>query len=89
MSLNDPQWGKRGNSGGPPDLDPLVAVAYLDPDITPTAQEGDRTVAREWLRDAGLADAFAPARRWIAGYWTGAVDDLRLRRWCARVLLDT
>ena len=23
MSLNDPQWGKRGNSGGPPDLDAI------------------------------------------------------------------
>jgi membrane protease subunit HflK len=23
MSLNDPQWGKRGNSGGPPDLDEI------------------------------------------------------------------
>ena len=23
MSLNDPQWGKRGNNGGPPDLDEI------------------------------------------------------------------
>ena len=23
MSLNDPQWGKRGSSGGPPDLDEI------------------------------------------------------------------
>ncbi|MCL4762045.1 MAG: protease modulator HflK N-terminal domain-containing protein, partial [Burkholderiales bacterium] len=23
MSLNDPQWGKRGNSSGPPDLDEI------------------------------------------------------------------
>ncbi len=23
MSLNDPQWGKRGNDGGPPDLDEI------------------------------------------------------------------
>ena len=23
MSLNDPQWGKRGNGGGPPDLDEI------------------------------------------------------------------
>ena len=23
MSLNDPQWGKRGGSGGPPDLDEI------------------------------------------------------------------
>ena len=23
MSLNDPQWGKRGNQSGPPDLDEI------------------------------------------------------------------
>ena len=23
MSLNDPQWGKRSSSGGPPDLDEI------------------------------------------------------------------
>ncbi len=23
MSLNDPQWGKRGSAGGPPDLDEI------------------------------------------------------------------
>ena len=73
---------------GPPDLDPLINAAYLDPEITPTAAEEDRSVARAWLRQAGLVSAVEPARRWIAAYWTGAIDDLRVRQWCARVLLD-
>jgi predicted RNA-binding protein with PIN domain len=72
--------------GGPPDLDALVAVAYLAPEITPTATADDRAVAREWARDAGLAAALGPAERWIAAYWTGAPDDHRLRQWCGRIL---
>ena len=75
--------------GGPPDLDPLIAVAYLAPEITPAATPDDRAVARAWARDAHLADALEPAERWIAAYWTGTPDDHRLRRWCARVLLPT
>jgi aminoglycoside phosphotransferase (APT) family kinase protein len=70
------------------DLDPLVAVAYLAPEITPTAVDADRAVALAWANDAGLADAVDPAERWIAAYWTGAPDDARLRQWCARILLD-
>jgi predicted RNA-binding protein with PIN domain/aminoglycoside phosphotransferase len=73
--------------GGPPDLDAVVAVAYLAPEITPTAGEDDRRVARDWAAEAGLAGALEPAERWIASYWTRAPDDERLRRWCARILL--
>jgi hypothetical protein len=73
--------------GGLPDLDAVVAAAYLAPDITPTAREGDRRTATDWATEAGLAGALAPAERWIAAYWTGAPDDERLRRWCARILL--
>jgi predicted RNA-binding protein with PIN domain len=73
--------------GGPRDLDALAAVAYLAPEITPTAGEGERRAARAWAEEAGLAAAVAPAERWIAAYWTGAPDDERLRRWCGRILL--
>src|SRR5262245_18581399 len=45
--------------GGPPDLDALVAVAYLAPEITPTARDDDRRAARAWAAEAGLAGALA------------------------------
>jgi aminoglycoside phosphotransferase (APT) family kinase protein len=73
--------------GGPPDLDAVVAAAYLAPEITPTARDGDRRTAREWVAEAGLAGALGPAERRNAAYWTGSPDDERLRRWCARILL--
>ena len=73
--------------GGPPDLDPLLAIAYLAPDITPTATDDDRAAARQWAAEAGLADAVGPAERWAAAYWAGAPDDARLRRWCMSILL--
>ncbi len=73
--------------GGPPDLDAVVAATYLAPEITPTAHDADRRAARDWAAEAGLAGALGPAERWIAAYWTGAPDDERLRRWCARILL--
>jgi predicted RNA-binding protein with PIN domain/aminoglycoside phosphotransferase (APT) family kinase protein len=73
--------------GGPPDLDALVAAAYLAPQITPTAEDGDRRAARDWAAEVGLGDALDAAERWIAAYWTGAPDDERLRRWCERILV--
>ncbi|HEY7072283.1 MAG TPA: hypothetical protein VH479_19300, partial [Acidimicrobiales bacterium] len=72
--------------GGPRDLDVLAAVAYLAPEITPTAGDGERRAARAWAAEAGLDAAVAPAERWMAAYWTGAPDDERLRRWCGRIL---
>ncbi|MFP3902585.1 MAG: phosphotransferase, partial [Acidimicrobiia bacterium] len=73
--------------GGPHDLDALTALAYLAPEITPTATAADRAIGRAWARDAGLEGAIAPAERWAAAYWTAATDDHQLRRWCARILL--
>ena len=75
--------------GGVEGLDPAVAVAYLAPEITPSADDGDRAVARRWARDAGLSGVLAPAEAWIAAYWTAAVDDERLQRWCRRILLPS
>ena len=72
--------------GGPAHLDPLAAIAYLAPEITPTATDADRAVAREWAAERGLLDALAPTERWLAAYWTFAADDLELQRWCDRIL---
>ena len=49
-------------------LDPLAAVAYLAPNITPTANPTDRALAREWLAERGLAELYEPARRWLAAF---------------------
>jgi putative membrane protein len=69
-------------------LDPLSAAVYLaSPDITPVATPADVDVAMSWLRSAGLDEWFEPARRWLAAYWSFAVDDPRVMRWCHAVLL--
>ena len=72
--------------GGPRHLDPAVAVAYLAPEITPTAGDEDRETARRWAIDAGIEEVLEPAERWMAAYWAGAVEDPRLQRWCRRIL---
>ena len=72
--------------GGPADLDPLAATAYLAPEITPTASDEDRAVARAWASERGLVDGLGPAERWLAAYWTFAADDAELQRWCRRIL---
>lgn len=78
--------------GGPPivgdaRLDALSAVIYLTPFITTTATDRDRRLAREWLLAEHLDALFAPAERWLAARWSFATDDVRLHRWCRRVLL--
>ena len=72
--------------GGPPDLDPLAAIAYLAPEITPGATADDRAVAMTWAAELGLAHAVEPAERWLAAYWAWADDDERLHAWCRRIL---
>lgn len=68
-------------------LDPVAAVVYLDSDITPPADDDDRSVGAEWLDEHGLSPWRAPCERWLAAFWAGAVDDEDLHRWCRRVLL--
>jgi len=41
-----------------------------------------------WLRSAGLDQWFEPARRWLAAFWSFAVDDPFVLRWCRSVLLE-
>ena len=62
------------------------AVYLASPQITPVVTARDVDVALSWLRCAGLADSYEPARRWLAGYWSYAVDDGRLQEWCRSVL---
>ncbi len=69
-------------------FDPLSAAVYLaSPEITPAATAADVEVAMGWLRAAGLQHWFEPARRWLAAFWSFAVDDPNLLRWCRQVLL--
>jgi aminoglycoside phosphotransferase (APT) family kinase protein len=70
-------------------FDPLSAAVYLaSPEITPTATADDVDVAMTWLGAAGLDQWLDPARHWLAAFWSFAVDDLPLLRWCRRVLLE-
>lgn len=71
-------------------LDPLAAAVYLSaPEITPVTTSRDMDVAMSWLRAAGLAEWFAPAKNWLAAFWSFAVDDHTLHEWCRSVLVDT
>ena len=68
-------------------LDPVATAAYLlSTDISPTARASDKDVVLGWLRNRGLIDLFEPARRWLAAFWTFAIDDPRVLRWCTEVL---
>ena len=70
-------------------LDPLACAVYLaSPDITPTATPADADAAKGWLRNAGLAEWFEPARRWLAGFWSFAHDDPNVLAFCEEVLLQ-
>lgn len=70
-------------------LDPLSAAVYLAaPEITPVATPADIDVAMSWLRAVDLQEWFDPARRWLAAFWSFAVDDPNVLRWCRRILLD-
>lgn len=68
-------------------MDAWSAVAYLDPEISPAFGADDRLLALEWLEGQGLAAHYPAARRWLAAYWSFAVDDADLMRWCRRILL--
>jgi len=62
------------------------AVAYLDPELSPTANENDRITARTWLAERDLMTDYPRAKRWLAAYWSFAADDASLMAWCRRVL---
>jgi aminoglycoside phosphotransferase (APT) family kinase protein len=69
-------------------LDPLAAAVYLTSrEITPTSRPSDVGVIMSWLRAAGLEEWFEPACRWLAAYWSFALDDLAVTAWVRSVLL--
>jgi len=69
-------------------LDPLASAVYLTSrEITPTSRPGDADVITSWLRAVRLDDWFEPTRRWLAAYWSFALDDLPLTAWVRTVLL--
>jgi hypothetical protein len=68
-------------------LEPLAAVAYLHPNITPTASDADRALAQAWLAERNLVPLYEPARRWLAAFWSIARDDRKLHEWCREILL--
>jgi len=68
-------------------LDPVASAAYLlSMDISPTRRDSDDDIVLGWLRNRGLIDLLEPARRWLAAFWTFAIDDPRVLRWCTEVL---
>jgi aminoglycoside phosphotransferase (APT) family kinase protein len=70
-------------------FDPVAAAVYLaTPEITPMATEDEIVAAMSWLRAVGLDEWFGPVRRWLAAFWSYAVDDVDLLHWCRRVLLE-
>jgi len=72
MSLNDPQWGKRGNSGGPPDLDEIWRNV--------NRRMGD-LLGRRQTSDPG--NGGGPPRRGLAMGGVGLVLALVLLVWLA------
>lgn len=69
-------------------MDPIAAAVYLAaPQITPAARSADVDVAMSWLRAMGLHQWYEAVRRWLAAYWSFAVDDDRLHDWCRSVLV--
>ncbi len=74
-------------AGGDPRIDPVACAVYLgSAHITPTATAADLGVARSWLRERGMDDLYEPLRRWLAAFWSFAVDDAKLFAWCCSVL---
>jgi hypothetical protein len=41
------------------------------------------------LRSAGLDEWYEPARRWLAAFWSFAVDDPAVHEWCEMVLFGS
>lgn len=68
-------------------IDPIAAVAYLDPEITPAATDEDRSYAMTWLQSHELHTMYEPVKRWLAAFWSVAGSDAELNAWCRRVLV--
>jgi len=76
-------------AGGDRRFDPVACAVYLSSaHITPTATGADVEVARGWLRERGMDGLHDSLRRWLAAFWSFAVDDAKLHAWCRSVLAD-
>jgi membrane protease subunit HflK len=74
MSLNDPQWGKRGNSSGPPDLDEIWRNVN---------RRLSDLLSRRGGGDEGGGDSGGPPRRGLALGGAGLLVALVLLVWLA------
>jgi aminoglycoside phosphotransferase (APT) family kinase protein len=72
---------------GDVDFAAVAAAVYLAAhEITPSAIPRDSQIANAWLREHNLGELFDPVRRWLAAYWSFAVDDPTVSAWCCSVL---
>lgn len=69
-------------------FNPIIAAAFLNPSITPAANEKDQRQAKGWLQKNGLLDAGFAVQKWLASYWSfcGEKEDLPLYQWCRDIL---
>jgi len=69
-------------------FNPVIAAAFLNPSITPSASEKDQWQAKEWLQECGLLETGLSVQKWLAAYWSfcGEKEDLPLYQWCRDIL---
>jgi hypothetical protein len=69
-------------------FNPVIATAFLNPVITPSAHHGDHIQAQDWLATVGDLRTQSAIAKWLAAYWSfcGADEDLALYRWCCATL---
>lgn len=69
-------------------FNPIVAAAFLDPRITPAANEKDRLQANDWIQHRGRCETNDAVRKWLAVYWSFCREneDKQLFRWCRETL---
>ena len=69
-------------------FNPAIALAFLDPKITPSADNLDCNRALDWLLQRSSKAYFTAVKDWLAVYWSfcDAKDDPVLFRWCRETL---
>lgn len=69
-------------------FNPIIAAAFLNQLITPSANENDTRLANDWLAENGLTNTGIAVRKWLATYWSFCEeqDDPALFRWCRAIL---
>ncbi|PRY80449.1 phosphotransferase family enzyme [Yoonia maritima] len=69
-------------------FNPIAAAAFLNPSITPAANDAGQQQANAWLDDHGFTNKRTPITKWLAAYWSfcGKNDDLPLFHCCRDIL---